>query len=59
MTILILVGMAVLVGVLLLYVFELGRSDACCLKQEMPGKHYAVPKNCFVLLCKMFMLLFF
>ena len=25
--------------------------DACCLKQEMPGKHYAVPKNCFVLLC--------
>ena len=32
MTILILVGMAVLVGVLLLYVFELGRSRRLLLK---------------------------
>ena len=56
MTILILIGMAVLVGVLLLYVFEL---DVCCLKQETPEKHCAAQKNCFVPLCKMFMLLFF
>ena len=59
MTILILVGMAVLVGVLLLYVFELGRSRRLLLKAGNAGKHYAVPKNCFVLLCKMSMLLFF
>ena len=32
MTILILIGMAVLVGVLLLYVFELGRSRRLLLK---------------------------
>ena len=59
MTILILVGMAVLVGVCYYMYLNLVEVDACCLKQEMPGKHYAVPKNCFVLLCKMSMLLFF
>ena len=55
MTILILIGMAVLVGVLLLYVFELGRSRRLLLK----AGNARAQKNCFVPLCKMFMLLFF
>ena len=39
MTILILVGMAVLVGVLLLYVFELGRSRRLLLKAGNARKY--------------------